>query len=372
MDDGIPGVKEARYRLLGLQAVPLDDGVVVRRGTTRILVHGERAGELLDLLVARSAEGNGISLDELKAEVDPSRHDVLTGLIGRLTAERLLVRFGAAGPASGEAPEDVFYWNHGTTLAATAASLDRVNLVVFGVNHIALPLLGNLRSCGFRSLTLVDHPALRNLDFFNEGRDLRPEIAAAMSVKPRRFEEWQAETRRPSDCQVVCSDFGGLALMRDWNRACVAVNVLFYPIVLQDEVASLGPLVVPREGPCFECLWARRNANHTDPDVERATEAHAFFGRIASGYLQPMARVAADIGAIELLKFFSNTLPGGSAGRLIEADLMAPALRTRNVLKVPRCPVCSETLLSSESSEPEDAEEPEAAVELAQEAPEAD
>jgi hypothetical protein len=54
-----------------------------------------------------------------------------------------------------------------------------------------------------------------------------------------------------------------------------------------------------------------------------------------------MARVAADIAAVDLLKHFSRTLPGGSAGRLIEADLMAPALRSRTVLRAPRCPVCS-------------------------------
>ena len=73
----------------------------------------------------------------------------------------------------------------------------------------------------------------------------------------------------------------------------------------------------------------------------RATEAHAFFGQDVTGFVQPMARVAADLAAVDLLKYFSRVLPGGVAGRLIEADLMAPSLRTRTVLKAPRCPVCS-------------------------------
>ena len=346
MDDGIPGVRQARYRLLGLQAVPHDEGVIIRRGNTRLVVRGEKAGELLDLLVARSAEAGGIGLEDLKAETDPSRHEVLADLIRQLSTARLLVPSEEGRRVLGERREDVFYWNHGTTLAATTANIERVDIVVFGVNHVALPLLGNLRSCGFRSLTLVDHPALRNLDFFTDRQELRPEIAAAMSVKPRQFEEWQQRGESP-DCQIVCSDFGGLALMRDWNRACVAARVLFYPIVLQDEVAYLGPLVVPGEGPCFECLWSRQNANLSSPDLERASETHAFFGQTVSGYLQPMARVAADIAAIELLKFFGRTLPGGGPGRLIEADLMAPTLRIRNVLKVPRCPVCSPAAMSA-------------------------
>ncbi|MCB1485887.1 MAG: TOMM precursor leader peptide-binding protein [Bauldia sp.] len=337
MDDGIPGLREASYRLLGLQAMRHDGGVVIRRGKTRLDVPGEKAAELLDLLVARSAEGTGIDLEAIRVAVDEADRALLDHLVDRLRTARLLVRGGDIG---GDRRDDIFYWNHGTTAAATAANITSIDLAIFGINHVSLPLLGNLRSCGFRRLTLVDHPALRNLDFFDEDQKLRSEIAGAMSVRPRSFEEWQGRGR-PSDCQIACSDFGGFGLMRDWNRACVATNTPFYPIVLEDEVAHLGPLVVPGEGPCFECLCLRREAAAVDPDRERATAAHAFFGRVESGYLQPMARVAADIAAIELLKYFSRTLPGGVAGRLIEADLMVPALRTRTVLKVPRCPVCA-------------------------------
>ena len=57
-----------------------------------------------------------------------------------------------------------------------------------------------------------------------------------------------------------------------------------------------------------------------DPERTRATEAHAFFGQDVTGYVQPMARVAADLAAVDLLKYFSRVLPGGIAGRLIEAD----------------------------------------------------
>ena len=50
----------------------------------------------------------------------------------------------------GERPEDVFYWNHGADAAASREALARIEIAVFGVNHIALPLIGNLRGCGFR------------------------------------------------------------------------------------------------------------------------------------------------------------------------------------------------------------------------------
>jgi bacteriocin biosynthesis cyclodehydratase domain-containing protein len=253
------------------------------------------------------------------------------------------------GASGGERPEDIFYWNHGASAAVGRENVARVEIAVFGVNHIALPLLGNLRSCGFRAVALVDHPALRNLDFFNDRDELRPEIAGAMATPPRSLDEWTAKAK-PADCHVVCSDFGGLDLMREWNRKCVASGTKFYPIVLEDEVATLGPLVIPGEGPCYECLVARQDANLADLERTRATEAHAFFGQDVTGFVQPMARVAADLAAVDLLKYFSRVLPGGVAGRLIEADLMAPSLHTRTVLRAPRCPVCSPA--RSESGSP--------------------
>jgi bacteriocin biosynthesis cyclodehydratase domain-containing protein len=349
MDNDIPGVREARYRLLGLQAVPHDDGVVIRRGLKQVFVRGAKVGELLDLIVERSAEGNGLRPDDLKAEIDPLKHLTFTDLIATLRAERFLVAIEErAGPPPPEGKEGVFYWSHGTSLEAVAANVAEVELAVFGVNHISLPLLGNLRSVGFRAVAFVDHPALRNLDFYDDRQDMRSEIAAALaSNRPQTFDAWSASGDKP-DCSIVCSDFGGLALMRDWNRTAVAANALFYPIVLQDEVAYLGPLVVPGEGPCFECMWARRNSNLDAGRRDHATEMHAFFGQKVASYLQPMARVAADLAAIDLLKYFSRTLPGGRAGRLIEADLMTPALITRNVLKVPRCPVCSRLPMPTE------------------------
>jgi|SRR5581483_6545972 len=341
MANDIPSVREARYRLLGLQAIPQDGGVLIRRGRKQIHVPGARSAEVLDLLVTRSAEGNGIRPEALRAEIDPLLQATLAAMIDALAGARILVPLDDAGADPGESREAVFYWNHGADPVVVAERIAAVDFAIFGVNHVSLPLVGNLRSLGFRSMAFVDHPALRNLDFYGSGGDLRPEIAGALaSNRPQAFDAWSGAGNR-ADCWIVCSDFGGLALIREWNRNAVAAGTLLYPAVLQDEVAWLGPMVVPGEGPCFECVWTRRNANLDPADRGHAAESHAFFGQAVAGYVQPMARAAADIAAIDLLKYFSGALPGGRAGRLIEVDLMAPALSVRHVLKVPRCPVCA-------------------------------
>src|SRR5690242_19072064 len=91
MESDIPGVRQTRYRLLGLQAIRHDDGVIVRRGSLRFFMRGPAMADLLDLVVQRSAEGHGIRFDELKAETDPARHSALTALIETLRSERLIV-----------------------------------------------------------------------------------------------------------------------------------------------------------------------------------------------------------------------------------------------------------------------------------------
>jgi bacteriocin biosynthesis cyclodehydratase domain-containing protein len=290
---------------------------------------------MLDAIVAAAADERPIDLGELEAAAPGLRRSDFRKLAETLVRERFLVAAEDRGTSS--AREEIFYWEHGTTAAEVGASLAEVDVALFGVNHIGLALFGNLRSSGFRNVTFIDHPALRNPDFY-DGGELRREISAALPTKPSPFTTLARPNSGRLFCTVACSD-RGMALMRDWNRQAVANGHFFYPAVLHDGIAWLGPLVAPGEGPCYECLWLRRFSNLESPDRELAVELTG--EPPVTGYLQPMARAAADFAAIDLLKCFSRSLPGGEVGRLVEVDLMAPASVVRPVLKLPRCPVCS-------------------------------
>ena len=344
MDNALPGGKEASYRLLGLQALVHDNGVILKRGTTRLFLDGDDVAELVDLLVENMAGGRAVELARLQSEIAPERRDALQALVETLKAHRFLLAAGAEGDVGeGSSREDVFFWNYQTSFAEIVGELAEIHLTMFGVNAIGLALLGNLRGCGFRDITFVDHPALRNFDYFDSKHRLRHEISGALSVPPIHFDDWTAGNATPDGCYVVCCDFGGRPLMRDWNRFCVENRVLFYPIVLLDHVAHLGPIVVPDQGPCYECLWVRQNANAGDAALLRAGEMAPDSGQHAIGYLQPMARAAADFAAIDLLKTFSASLSGRQIGRIVEIDLLEPGITCRSLLKMPNCPVCAQT-----------------------------
>jgi bacteriocin biosynthesis cyclodehydratase domain-containing protein len=360
MDHALPGSREASYRLLGLQALVHDGGVILKRGTTRVFLQGEDVAELVDLLVERLAGGRAVPLRRVLAEVGADRRDALLQLVETLKAHRFLTS-ADRGEGRGRNREDVFFWNYRTSFDEIVGELAAIHMTVFGVNTIGLALLGNLRGCGFRKITFVDHPALRNVDYYDSRQRLRHEISGALSVPPAAFDDWSATNANPDGCLVVCCDFGGRPLMRDWNRFAVEKNVMFYPVVLLDHVAHLGPLVRPGEGPCYECLWARQDANMADAALVRAGEVEPDSGHQAIGYLQPMARAAADFAAVDLLKSFSRSLSANPLGRIIEVDLLEPGLTSRDLVKVPGCPVCAAARSGTAVAKPQEEATPETA-----------
>lgn len=340
MDHALPGGIEASYRLLGLQALVHDGGVILKRGTTRVFLEGDDVADLVDLLVERLAGGRAVALSQVLAGVGGGRRAALVRIVETLKAHRFLTG-DDDGDDDGRGHEEVFSWNYQTSFAEIVGELAEIDLTVFGVNTIGLALLGNLRGCGFRNMTFVDHPALRNVDYYDSRQRLRHEISGALQVPPAHFDEWSATKVDPDGCLVVCCDFGGRPLMRDWNRFAVEKSLLFYPVVLLDHVAYLGPLVRPGDGPCYECLWARQDANLADAVLVRAGEVEPGSGQQAIGYLQPMARAAADFAAIDLLKIFSRAFSANPVGRIVEIDLLEPRLTNRDLVRVPGCPVCA-------------------------------
>ena len=169
--------------------------------------------------------------------------------------------------------------------------------------------------------------------------------------EPRNFQDWKDNTDHESlDCLVATSDFGGQSLLREWNQFCVERKRIFLPVVLQDQVGYIGPLVVPGETACFECLLARQNSHKPDRLPSRKIEEVAYEGQSVVGFHPSMAFVLGDIAAFEIIKFFSGALPGWNVGTLIEINLLSTRMTPRKVLKVPRCPVCSPLITRSPTS----------------------
>jgi molybdopterin-synthase adenylyltransferase len=332
-----------RLRALPVQLIEVDGGVVLKRGCLEIKIGGEGATRAVQLVLAATAH-KGVTREEIYELFPPPRRPAVRHLLEQLVSRRILVPSDGMDPAieSRESSLEVFYWHFGEPAAQVSARLDDRQIVIFGVNGISRQLDASLSASGLRNFRVVDEPRLRNLRLFDDAGQLLAEGWPLFSKPPLALEEWVKETDLQSlDCLVATSDFGDQQSMREWNKFCVEHHCQFLPVVLQNLIGYVGPLVIPGETACFECLRLRQNAHLEAHQTQRAVEDVAFEGQAVIGFHPSMASILGDIAAFELTKFYSGVLPQWHVGTLIEVNLLAPRLAARKVLKIPRCMVCS-------------------------------
>ncbi|HXT68719.1 MAG TPA: TOMM precursor leader peptide-binding protein [Vicinamibacterales bacterium] len=324
------------------QMIVHDGSVILKRGALETRIEGARAVEVLQSLVDRIGT-NGIPRKDLTEGFAAVDRPDIDALIDQLLERRLLYLASeklAAVPES-ESPLDVFYWNIDQTASEVTTRLSERRIIVLGVNEISRQMLLTLEAAGCASVGIVDYPLLRNLTFFDGDGSLNRDRWS--SRDPLSFDDWSSDLDPGSlDCLVATSDFGGLHWMRQWNEVCVPNRIHFLPVVLQNLIGYVGPIVVPGETACFECLRARQNAHMVDAGLRRAPELVAFEGQFTAGFHPAMTAALGSIAAMELTKLYGGMkVPTRRVGMLIEVNLLVPSLTARKVLKIPRCPICS-------------------------------
>jgi len=331
-----------RLKALPVQLVEVDDGVILRRGCTQLMVSGPEAAKTVGMILT-AAYGAGITVEEARAASAAPLRDDVEDLIVKLRERLILVPGDAEAPPppQQETELEVFYWHFGTRPEQVAQRIQQKRIAILGVNTISRRLATVLAETGVAGVEVIDFPLLRNLRLFDDRGRLNAGAWGVPGKSPLAFETWADGASESMDCLVATSDFGAQQIMRDWNRFCVQYKQHFFPVVLQDVIGYVGPLVVPGETACFECLRGRQNANMDDPKSARAAEDRAFQGQMVNGFHPSLASVLGDFAAIELTKFYSGSIPASRAGSLIEVNLLYPELNIRRVLKVPRCAVCS-------------------------------
>ena len=318
----------SRLYPLPFRIIPTADGVILKRGATEISILGEEAGAFVETLV--SAAAGGATRDEICQRFPPPERPSADELVGQLVAARLLAeRDTPAGPESGL---DIFYWQFGASAREVTARLDRAGLVIVGVNAISRHLVQSLAAAGVTAITLVDDERLRDRPGDHAAPPGDPGPAAIDAAR------WTADE---VGCLVATSAHGDQQALRAWNTRAIERGHPFVPVLLQNFIGYVGPIVFPGQTACFDCLRARWNA-HADPaEVRGALDAIAVEDRDVIGFHPAMAAVLGHVAAFELTKLWGQTLPNRRIGVQIEINLLGPRLTTRRVLKVPRCPTCS-------------------------------
>ena len=339
-----------RLRSLPAQLIPVSGGVVLRRGTVLVEIAGDRAHEVLECLLAATAGEEGATVQEICARFAAPDRPAVESLLTELRGRRLLVPAGDSPTAAPQPPPprrdgtaerlDVHFWHLGQRATEVASALDGRRIAVVGVNAVSHTLVAALAAVGATKVEVVDHPPLRNTGLADE--------PAAPLLGPQWLED---ADRADLHCTVATSDFGYTEALRLWNRFCVERGIPFLPVVLDNLVGTVGPVVVPGETPCYECLRSRQFSHLAEPAVHRRAEAAVAEGSHVSALHPSSAAVLGELAAVELTKWFGGArLPVRQSGRVVEVNVSEPSVVSRRVLKVPRCPVCGPATRHSPAS----------------------
>ena len=331
-----------------LQFIEMNNELILKRGCSEIRISGENSIEVIRLILREvSQEG---SVEKILEMFTPSEKPQIEKLLEELIARRFLKVTETCTPQENvnESSLDIFYWNFGTTSLQVSQDINALQFLILGVNAVSRQLTLGLLETGVTNIKVIDDQFFRNTRFFGIGnKPLLEQWPSSVPIHESLGIEINSESIH---CIVATSDFGGRQGFSQWNSFCVQNGISFFPVILKNLIGFVGPLIIPNETACFDCLLARQDSNMENLDTYRRIEATAFEGQKTIGFHPSMASMVGSIATMELLKFYSKYLPSANVGKLIEVNLIGPKISVRKILKVPRCHSCSPLKTQSSTS----------------------
>jgi bacteriocin biosynthesis cyclodehydratase domain-containing protein len=134
-------------------------------------------------------------------------------------------------------------------------------------------------------------------------------------------------------------------LLRILNRVALALEIPWLPAVLDGPFLLLGPLVVPRQSPCFECLEMRVTMNLRESASYQRYAQALVERRVLAGELPFAPALIHLLAAHAALEVINYCLTGASftIGKLLALHLPTMEFVFNEVLRSPSCQACGPT-----------------------------
>ena len=320
--------------------VEISEGLIVKRGATEFMIAGSGAAEAVKM-VLKAAASPGASVEEIRRLFDRSSIKEVDELIQQLQSRRLLVEEpDQASLLNGnESALDVFYWQLGEVTDRVIERLSKLRIVIIGVNSVARQLAISLEASGCRNISVFDHPAHRA----REGGV--SDNATSSQAWPETIGECRSWDGNHcvdlGDCLVATSEHGGYHALCHWNTLCLSRGIPFFPALIRNMVGYAGPMVIPGETACCECLLSRQLSHSPFPDAELHIDRASDLQQTVVGLHPSMASILGTVAAFEISRFYGFPETDQSPGTVLEVNLLAGSMIRRTVLKMPRCAACS-------------------------------
>jgi len=333
---------EAVLRSRPVHTIELGSTIAVRRGRVEFHISGPGASSALSRIL-KCGEGSGLLKEEILQKFDVDEQATAGTLIEHLIERDVLyyAQPDAVNDGGNETTLDLFYWHFGRSIGDINRTLSLREIVLIGANDLSFALMSVFKDSGIDNLRIVDDPMLRGpSSFLDKTKNLN-------LIDGADFMEEIKSNRKPV-CVVTTSTAPNRRALLDWNNWAVDTESHFYPVMMDDLSAFSGPLVVPGQTACYECLQARWNSNLSSQSYA-LPNGRTDSASLAHGYHPAMVAMLAGVAALEVTKLY-NGLAESRAADLIELDYVGRTMRPHRVLKVPRCGVCSNTLSWSQSA----------------------
>ena len=308
-------------KALPFQVLEYEEGVLLKRGLSQILVSGNGALERV-LIILTSTSGKVSSIKDICDQFAALDRPGVEALIVDLLDKKFLVSASDTTYDSSGDQFDVFLGQFKRSQKNIIIKLSALRIIFVGINSLNYSIFSSLKNLGVDHMTFLDDPLLRNQRFINSKGILQSEISHIIQDNIINADELEERVNdNPPSCLIASSDFGGQALLLKWNQFCIQHNIDFLPVYLQDMVGYVGPLIVPGETACLQCIRTRQNAHLRDLDIRKLVELNASQGQSIAAIHPAAIGMLANTAFFELSHFYGD-LPFPRPGRLIRIDLM--------------------------------------------------
>lgn len=156
-----------------------------------------------------------------------------------------------------------------------------------------------------------------------------------------------------SDFVIITMDLAVRSFYEKVNKLCLKYDKSWLSARPGEFEMEIGPLVIPKQTPCFECYTSRLNGAMTFVKENNMFELYKeeFGSNILTTTIEPVYSLVASIISLETLKYLTNILYPITVSRLLTFNIVTMESNLSTVLKIPRCKSCG-TLRERPSTAP--------------------
>lgn len=252
------------------------------------------------------------------------------------------------------------YWSLDS--APMNAAIENAHIVIVGLNDSAAIACEQLVRAGVGRLSVLDAPSQRRRKrggrwtasrLLNRLRKVRSR--SVISTGATRIENGVLDLPFADvTLLLVTLAVDDLQLLDAVARTAQDRKIRYMVAHVDGLSAMLGPVVIPGETACWECLRRRVLANQSNVDESATLQSALLSGESAARRSLALPGTASVLGgliSLEAIKVISGYAPSMLVGRQLELSLVTYEAKMHSIVRLPWCPVCGSASASGELRE---------------------